>query len=550
MNIVESLHDPRFFFETLKGQRSEWTWTSWEVFLKALFGLPITSPAELELLRECTGLEAAPTERAREAYCICGRRSGKSFMSAVIAVYLACFKDWRKVLSPGETGWVFVLSVDKMQAGVIKNYITAILGSSPSFRKLVKNETRETIELRNGVSIAVKTSSFRSVRGYTLLAAVLEELAFWRSEDSASPDKEVLAALRPALATVPDSLLIGISTPYSRSGALWEAFKDHFGHVDAPLVWKSESLRMNPTLNPATIQEALSADWEAASAEWLAMFRADIQAFIGHELIDAVTVPGRYELPRADGVQYHAFADPSGGRQDSFALAIGHRNAEGRAVLDVLHERRPPFSPEAVTLEFADVLKTYGLFKVVGDKYAGEWVAESFKKAGVIYQAAEKTASELYLEFLPMLTSGAVEVLDDKRLRSQFAGLERRARGGGKDLITHYPGGHDDLANAAAGALVIAAGQKELRKGKVYFGGKRIGPPVSPAAVTAPPKPPEPYVGPRRGKVYIPGKSSIAPGRDRDRTPEEEKERQDRHDRIVEADMARARRFPEHPEDE
>jgi len=42
-------------------------------------------------------------------------------------------------------------------------------------------------------------------------------------------------------------------------------------------------------------------------------------------------------------------------------------------------------------------------------------------------------------------------------LRGLFGlGLERRARSGGKDLVTHYPGGHDDVANAAAGALVAA----------------------------------------------------------------------------------------------
>ena len=66
-DIIETLHDPRFFFPALKGNREAWTWGAWEVFLRALFGLPITDPAELEILRECTGLEAAPTERARVA---------------------------------------------------------------------------------------------------------------------------------------------------------------------------------------------------------------------------------------------------------------------------------------------------------------------------------------------------------------------------------------------------------------------------------------------------------------------------------------------------
>jgi hypothetical protein len=35
--------------------------------------------------------------------------------------------------------------------------------------------------------------------------------------------------------------------------------------------------------------------------------------------------------------------------------------------------------------------------------------------------------------------------------------LERRRRASGRDVVDHLPGAHDDVANAAAGALVFAA---------------------------------------------------------------------------------------------
>ncbi len=47
-------------------------------------------------------------------------------------------------------------------------------------------------------------------------------------------------------------------------------------------------------------------------------------------------------------------------------------------------------------------------------------------------------------------------LLDNQRLRAQLEGLERRVARGGKDSIDHAPGGKDDVANAAAGALVAA----------------------------------------------------------------------------------------------
>src|SRR5208282_471543 len=93
-------------------------------------------------------------------------------------------------------------------------------------------------------------------------------------------------------------------------------------------------------------------------------------------------------------------------------------------------------------------------------RYAGEWPREQFKKFGITYQVAEKPKSELYLAFLPLLNSGSVELLDDKRMVGQFVNLGRRVVRGGRESIDHPRGLHDDIANAVAGALVLAATSK------------------------------------------------------------------------------------------
>jgi hypothetical protein len=102
-------------------------------------------------------------------------------------------------------------------------------------------------------------------------------------------------------------------------------------------------------------------------------------------------------------------------------------------------------------------LKTYGIDTVEADSYAAEWVTEAHRDHGITVKRSKMSASELYLNFLPMISNGTVELLENKRLHAQLTGLERRARSGGKDLVTHYPGGHDDLANATAGACVMAS---------------------------------------------------------------------------------------------
>jgi len=452
MTIIQALNDDRFFRSSFKDPT---TWAAWRLFLKALFGLPISSDdGGLELFRRCTGREKPPEHPARESYVICGRRSGKSFMSAVIAIYLACFKDWSDYLSRGERGWVFIVAVDKMQAGIIKQYASGLLNSIPSFRAAVDHETQWEIHLRNHVVISVKTCNFRAVRGYTILSAILEEVAFARDDFSANPAQEILTALRPGLATIPESLLLAISTPYTRSGLLYEQFRAHWGQDDGPLIWKAPTRLMNPTIDQGLIDSAIRQDPQAARAEWLSEFRDDISAFIPPEVAEACIVPGRFELPRVQGIRYSAAIDPSGGRQDSMTLAVAHREKSGKVVLDVLRERRPPFKPQAVVEEYANVLKSFDIHSAGSDHYAGEWVTEAFSKCGITIENSELSSSQLYLELLPVLNNGGIELLDSKRLASQLAGLERRPRSGGRDLITHYPGGHDDLGAVLAGVVV------------------------------------------------------------------------------------------------
>lgn len=88
---------------------------------------------------------------------------------------------------------------------------------------------------------------------------------------------------------------------------------------------------------------------------------------------------------------------------------------------------------------------------------AGEWPREQFSKRKITYAPAEKPKSDLYRDMLPLLNSGRVQLLDNRRLLTQLHGLERKTARGGRDSIDHGPGRHDDVANACAGAIVLAS---------------------------------------------------------------------------------------------
>ena len=340
--------------------------------------------------------------------------------------------------------------------------MSAFLTRVPMLAALVERETADAIDLSNGVTIEILTASFRTVRGYTLIAALLDEIAFWRSDESANPDAEIVAAIRPAMASVPGSMLLCASSPYAKRGVLWNAFRRHFGKLGPTLVWKADTRTMNPTIPQEVIDEAAEADPVSARAEYGAEFRDDIETYVRREVVDDAVEPGRYEFPPVSGTTYFGFADPSGGSLNSMTLAIAHREKDGRAVLDAIRERRPPFSPEAVTAEFATLLKLYRVHKVVGDRYGGEWPRERFRTHGIEYALAEKTKSEIYRDALPGLNSGKFELLDHRRLVSQICALERRTARGGRDSVDHPPGQHDDIANSALAALSLVGTSEQV----------------------------------------------------------------------------------------
>jgi hypothetical protein len=145
----------------------------------------------------------------------------------------------------------------------------------------------------------------------------------------------------------------------------------------------------------------------------------------------------------------------------------------------LIREVLPPFSPEQVVEEFAATVKRYRLTKVIGDRYAGEWPRERFRLHNVNYELVENTKSELYQALLPIINSSGAVLLDHDRMVHQLVGLERRTARGGRDSIDHVRGAHDDIANAVAGAIVLAHERPATWRAKIIKFPSEGSPPVS-----------------------------------------------------------------------
>jgi len=448
IDIREVMTSPALFGKEFGGP----SFAAWRALLCAFYGLKL-SDEEKETLIALTGRALVPFGAFEELWLVIGRRGGKSQVAALIAIYEALFTDYRKQLAAGEVATVMVIAADRKQARSVMRYTSGLINSNPMLKRSLVKETTEELTFNNRAVIEVATASFRSTRGYTLSCAILDEIAFWHS-DGANPDAEVVGGLRPAMATL-GGKLIALSSPYSRRGVLWSTYKRHYaGESPHILVAQAPSRTMNPTLKQRVVDNAIAEDPEAARAEYLAQFRSDISAFLELEQIEQATRSKPLILPPSYRDTYFGFVDPAGGGKDEFTLSVAHREGD-LTVVDGVWGRLG--SPAVITEEFANILDSYGVPRVTGDRYAGRWVSDEFARHKITYEASERDRSQLYLDLMARLNSGSVVLPPCEKMQRQLANLERRTSRNGRDTIDHPPHSHDDRANAVAGAVAIAA---------------------------------------------------------------------------------------------
>jgi hypothetical protein len=459
ISLWQALRDTNLLGEPFQAG-SFWTW---KTVAKLIDGIPLREN-EIELFRQCTGRLELPTKPVRRLILLVGRRGGKDrFMSAVAVWRAALCADWHRHLSAGEQAVVMLLGADRKQAVILRRYCEGFL-DMPMLAQEVVRRTDEVIEFRNGASLEIATNDARLVRGRSAIAVLGSECAYWKTDEkAASSDEEVVAAAEPSMAMCPDGGMVLLGSSVNRKkGYMYRKYKELHGNDDSDdICWFAPSRVMNPKLPQHLIDKALAEDELKAGAEYLNRFREDSSDFISLDLVERFSDLGIYERPPQRAVNYVAYCDPAGGTgSDSFTIAIAHRQygQNDTVWLDLVRERKPPFVPAAVISEFSELLRFYGIREVQGDKFAGGFHADEWQRNGIIFKASTKTTSENYLYALPMLLSGRARLLDNPRLRTQLAALERHAQAGGRETVTHahVASAHDDLAASACGALVAA----------------------------------------------------------------------------------------------
>lgn len=434
--------------------------------LKAYAGMPLDR-AETAIWRKATGrtgmsawLRGYKARPASELWLYCGRRAGKTTLGSIAIIW----EGLRRPVPASQSWTIPIITPGLRQSQRISlDYIRRKMQSVPELAELLTAETQDSLTFSTGVVVRTLPPDPRVVQGFTAPLVWLDEASGFRDESAFSNLQDVLDAVRPSIATIPDAKVLLTSLPGPKIGPLYDAWQDRFNR-DGALIFKASSVEMNPGLAKSPELEKARKRPEHYALYYSGEFVDSRQTLIPAELIDAAIIKGRAELaPKEFAGMAAAGGCDFAASSDDCAAAICIRTKEDRLVVPWVRNwtvKSGSLHPVYSYLEeIAAAFSSYGVHKAVGDQQSLAAASQYLGEKGVEYVrlVTNGQASEPVFDFLrEQLRAGRLSLPDNEILRSQLKRLEERRDGASYEVAATK--GRDDLAVAVA-ACVFRAGQ-------------------------------------------------------------------------------------------
>jgi hypothetical protein len=407
-------------------------------------------------------------------WCL-GRRSSKSTMAAIAAVYMAfCQEDYfRKKVRKGENYYVITIANDLKQAKIALDFIRQLLVNSPLEKEIVR-ETALEIALSNHCIFQAIPASARASRGKAVAMAVFDECAFGLDGDANRGTRALFDAISPSIAQfAPHSKILELSSPWLADGVFYE----HFMQAKSG-EFKGMACRQIPTwaINPGLpygcdfLENARKKDEEAFRVEFGAEFRRNNSTLVAPEVIDAAVNKDRTTLvPQRDLMGTYVLAlDPArGGKgRDDYVACIVHYEGN-RLVVDKFHEFEASFEIAGkMEVNIAEVEywiteqhRMYDFESIVLDQYNSASTIQSLSQSFPISELTWSVSTKMkaFGKLKELLNSGLIELPNHKKAISQLKNLGVIYRASGQWTVT---GGKessiDDYCFCLAAAILQA----------------------------------------------------------------------------------------------
>lgn len=444
-----------------------------------------------EFARHALGLELWPKQQeilnelfeskiSHAIWCL-GRRSGKSTMSAVAAIYMAfCQEDYfRKKVRKGENYYVCTIANDLKQAKIALDFIRQLLLNSPLEQEIVR-DTAFDITLSNNCVFQAIPASARASRGKAIALAIFDECAFGLEGDANRGTKALFDAISPSIAQfAPHSKILELSSPWLTDGVFYEHFQQaqsgEFKGMDAKQI---PTWEINPGLPIESdfMQNAMKKDEENFMVEFGAQFRKNNAAFLQPEIIDAAINKNRKQnLPNPEyRGTYVLSLDPARGgvNRDEYVACIVH--FEGQTlVVDEFHTFEANFEingKKEVNISMVEewIKEKHRIFdfqSIVLDQFNSSATIQALQNDFPIAELTWSVSTKMkaFSKMRELFNAGLVDIYNHKKAIWQLKNLSVIYRSSGQWSVT---GGKetaiDDHCFALAAAVLEAARDSDV----------------------------------------------------------------------------------------
>lgn len=441
---------------------------------------------ETELYKYLTGFaynrEVAVKTVVHNINLVCGRRSGKTTLAAILVLYCAITTNWKPYLYKHPFATVLVMSHSTDFSIEILDVIKYFIRESPLLAKLINKSRKQTLSTFNlkmpflqkdgkieesQVQIKVGAASSKTTRGIAACAVICDEIAFWNLDDSLKEtDTKILKAVEPALAQFGNkAFMFKLSSPGIRQGVL---YSEHLKHLAGTLpssyaVFKAPSWMMNLIIEENFFKEKYALDSEGFMVEYGGEFSDSLSSFIMSAAIEQAIMKGMVILPPGDdpNLKFHAAID-AGFKGDTFTFSVVASD-EKRVRQCLAHSwqgtKAKPLKSQPVAKWIAQATKTFPLDYIGADQFAFQPLQEIFNLENLTlkeYVFSSTFKKKIYYNLKKLIHSNQIDLLDIPKQTSELRELTVEQAPSGAIKIGHPKGGSDDYADALAIAAYIA----------------------------------------------------------------------------------------------
>lgn len=412
---------------------------------------------------------------------ICGRRSGKTLLSAIISIYCAISTNWKPFLQKTPFATVLIMSHSREFSDEVLEVIKGLIEASPILSRLINQDAKQTASAMNllvpwvvnglieysRVQIKVGAASSKTTRGIAACAILCDEIAYWNLDESMKEtDVKIMKAVRPAMKQFgKHAMLIKLSSPGIKQGVLYNEYKmDREGKIpESYAVFKAPSWMMNTILPKEEFVEEWILDQDGFDTEYRSNFADSLSNFMSPELVDLSKQDGVKFLPPLDTKETKYFAAIDAAfKADRFTftlVSVRENRVTQHVVMGWEGTRKNPVKAHTVAQYIKNIIKNFPVDHVAADQYAFQPLKEIFDQYGVElkeYTFTPTFKKKIYFNLKKLVHSQQVDLLDHEQQIKEIKELIVEQSATGTIRIGHPAGGHDDFADALAVAAFLA----------------------------------------------------------------------------------------------